>query len=128
MIENLNDDNILIYAIKCYDRPNCIVSEFEEDFKHVSYIKRLLKKYRETGELKERLILNHVVLLQNVFGYLPATKILFVKIAEIDYGAIKPFLVYTSALPEVIQGINGKDVLAKDIVMDWKIVARLRQL
>lgn len=128
MFDNLNDENILLYAVKCYNRPNCIISEFEEDFKHVSYTKRLLKKYRETGELRERLLLNHVVLLQNVFGYLPSTRILFLKIDEQDYNALKPFLLYTSALPDIVEGINGKDVIAKDITMDWKIVERLRVL
>jgi hypothetical protein len=128
MFQNLSEDNILLYAVKCYDSPNCIVSEFEEDFKRVSYIKRLLKKYRETKELKERLLLNHVVLLQNVFGYIPTTRILFAKVDEQDYSTLKPFLVYTSALPDIVEGIKGKDIIAKDIAMDWDIVARLRGL
>ena len=128
MFDNLREDNIILYAIKCYDRPNCIVSEFEEDFKRVSYIKRLFKKYRETGEIKERLVLNHVVLLQNVFGFVPATRILFVLIQEQDYEILKPFLLYTSAIPDVILGINGKDIHSKEIVMDWKIVEKLRVL
>lgn len=128
MFDNLGEDNIILYAIKCYDRPNCIVSEFEEDFKRVSYIKRLFKKYRETGEIKERLVLNHVVLLQNVFGFVPATRILFVLIQEQDYEILKPFLLYTSAIPDVVLGINGKDIHARDIVMDWKIVEKLRVL
>lgn len=128
MFENLCEDNIILYAIKCYDKPNCIISEFEEDFKHVRYVKRLIKKYRETGEIKERLVLNHIVLLQNVFGYVASTRILFVKIEEKDYGVLKPFLLYTSAMPDVIAGINGKDVVAKDITMDWKVVEKLRVL
>jgi hypothetical protein len=128
MFDNLREDNIILYAIKCYDRPNCIVSEFEEDFKRVSYIKRLFKKYRETGEIKERLVLNHVVLLQNVFGFVPATRILFVLIQEQDYEILKPFLLYTSAIPDVVLGINGKDIHSKEIVMDWKIVEKLRVL
>lgn len=128
MFENLSEDNIILYAIKCYDKPNCIISEFEEDFKHVRYVKRLFKKYRETGEIKERLVLNHVVLLQNVFGFVPSTRILFVKLDEQDYGILKPFLLYTSSMPDTVTGICGKDIHSKDIIMDWKIVEKLRGL
>jgi hypothetical protein len=128
MFENLTDDNILLYAVKCYDKPNCIISEFDEDFKRVRYIKRLLKKYRETGELKERLVLNHIILLQNVFGIVPSTRILFAKVSDKDYGTLKPFLIYTSAMPDVVRGVNGRDVLSSDIPMDWSIVEILRKL
>ena len=64
MIENLNDDTFIIYAIKSYDKPNCIMAEFEEDIKRIKYIKRLIKRYMATGDLKERLILNHIKLKQ----------------------------------------------------------------
>jgi hypothetical protein len=128
MFENLTDNNILLYAVKCYDKPNCIISEFDEDFKRVRYIKRLLKKYRETGELKERLVLNHIILLQNVFGIVPSTRILFAKVSDKDYGTLKPFLIYTSAMPDVVRGVNGRDVLSSDIPMDWSIVEILRKL
>ena len=66
MIENLNDDNFIIYAMKAYDRPNCVMSEFEEDLSRIKYVKRLIKRYKTTGELKERLILNHIIVLSNV--------------------------------------------------------------
>lgn len=128
MFENLTDDNILLYAVKCYDKPNCIISEFDEDFKRVRYIKRLLKKYRETSELKERLVLNHIILFQNVFGIVPSTRILFAKVDERDYGTLKPFLIYTSAMPDIVRGVNGRDVLSSDIPMDWSIVEILRKL
>ena len=55
--DDLNDSNVLLYAIKCYDKPNCIQSEFAEDYRAFRYIKRLLQKYRDTGKIKERLIL-----------------------------------------------------------------------
>jgi len=58
--DDLNESNILLYAAKCYEKPNCIDSEFDEDYKKLRYIKRLLHRYRITGELKERLILNHL--------------------------------------------------------------------
>ena len=63
MIDNLCDDNFMIYAMKAYDKPNCIMSEFEEDLKRLKYVRRLIKRYKATGELKERLILNHIIIL-----------------------------------------------------------------
>jgi hypothetical protein len=68
MFDDLNDDNFLIYAAKAYDKPHIIQSEFEEDLKRLKYVKRLLRKYKQTGDFKERLILNHVIILSNVFG------------------------------------------------------------
>lgn len=128
MFSDLNDDNILLYAAKCYDKPCCILSEFEDDFRKFRYIKRLLKKYRTTGELRERLILNHIILLQNVFGVEPTTRMLFQAIDEVDYSALKPFLIYTSALSEIVAGVNGKDVISSDIQLDWVVVEQLRKL
>ena len=63
---DLNDGNFLIYAAKCYDRPHILQSEFEDDLRRIKYVKRLIKKYRQTGDFKERLILNHVIILSNV--------------------------------------------------------------
>jgi hypothetical protein len=128
MFDDLNENNILLYAAKCYDRPNCVMSEFDEDYRTIRYVKRILKKYRATGELKERLLLNHVVLLQNVFGIEGSTRILFTKVEEEDYGVLKTFLVYTSAMPEVVYGINGKNIISSDIQLDWEVVSRLRLL
>ena len=64
MFDDLNDTNILLYAAKCYDKPNCIDSEFDEDYKKIRYIKRLLHRYRLTDSIKERLILNHLIILR----------------------------------------------------------------
>jgi hypothetical protein len=60
--DDLNESNVLLYAAKCYDKPNCIQSEFDEDYKKFRYIKRLLNRYRLTGKIKERLLLNHLEL------------------------------------------------------------------
>ena len=64
MIDNLTEDNFLIYAMKCYNAPHCIMSEFESDIKRTKYLKRLFRKYKITKILKERLILNHIILLK----------------------------------------------------------------
>jgi len=118
----------LLYAAKCYDKPNCIDSEFDEDYKKIRYIKRLLHRYRITGELKERLILNHLVVAQNVFGVEASTRMLFVRIDSKDHSALKTFLIYTSAMPNVIKGIRGKNIFSSDIPLDNKIVEILRKI
>lgn len=128
MFENLSEQNILLYAIKSYDKPNCVKSEFDDDYKKFRYIKRLLQKYRLTNEIKERLLLNHLVVLQNVFGVEASTRILFFRIDERDYKALKTFLIYTSAMPERIKGIRDRDIVSSDISLDPRIVEILRKL
>lgn len=128
MVEDLNDLNVILYAAKCYHKPNCIDSEFDEDYKRIRYIKRLLHRYRITGELKERLILNHLVIAQNVFGVEPTTRMLFVRINEKDYSALKTLLVYTSAMPEIVKGINGRNINSEDIELDQNLVQILQKV
>lgn len=128
MFDDLNDSNILLYAAKCYDKPNCIDSEFDDDYKRIRYIKRLLHRYRISGEIKERLLLNHLVITQNVFGVEASTRMLFVRIDPRDYSALKTFLVYTSAMPEIVEGIYGEDIISSDISLDPKIIDILRRL
>ena len=77
--------------MKAYASPHCIMSEFESDIKRTKYLKKLFRRYKATGDLKERLILNHIILLYNVFGVEPATRILFYKIDERDYDILKMF-------------------------------------
>ena len=127
MFNDLNDSNVLLYAAKCYDKPNCIQSEFDEDYKKFRYIKRLLHRYRLTGEIKERLLLNHLILCQNVFGIEASTRILFLRCNEKDYSALKTFLVYTSAMPNIVKGIDGTNIISSDIPLDLKLVDILRK-
>ena len=69
MYEKITPNNVLMYAIKNYDNPHCEgEKEFEDDLKRFKYIKRLLRKYYDTKVLKERLLLNHIIVLNNVFG------------------------------------------------------------
>ena len=128
MFENLTDSNIMLFAAKCYDSPSCLDSEFEEDYKRIRYIKRLLIRYRLQGDMKERLILNHLVVAQNVFGIGNSTRMLFYNIDAKDYSAMKTFLVYTSAMPNIVRGINGKDIISSDILLDPVLVDILRKL
>jgi len=128
MIDNLNDDNFMLYAMKCYDSPNAIMSEFEEDLKRIKYIKRLIKRYKSTGELKERLILNHLIVLSNVFGTRNAVRILFYKIDEEDYEILKTFLLFLNYMPDTIQGIKGRNIYSSSITIDVFVGKRLRSI
>lgn len=128
MIENLNDENFMIYAMKCYDSPNCIMSEFEEDLKRIKYIKRLIKRYKTTGELKERLILNHIIILSNVFGTRNAVRMLFYKLDEQDYQILKTFLIFLDYMPDYVTGIKGKDIWSRNISIDLFVGKRLRDI
>jgi hypothetical protein len=128
MIDNLCDDNFMIYAMKAYDKPNCILSEFEEDLNRIKYVKRLIKRYKTTGELKERLILNHIIILSNVFGVEPSVRMLFFKLDKADYDVLKTFLLFLNFMPRHINGINGNHYNSADIGIDVYVGNILRTL
>ena len=126
---DLNDGNFLIYAAKSYDRPHMLQSEFEEDVNRIKYIKRLFRKYRQTGEFKERLILNHIIILSNVFGVEAATNMLFFKIDEEDYPLLKTILIYLNYLPVHLKVTFHKYyVRQEEIPVDLKIANILRTI
>lgn len=128
MFDDLNENNFLIYAMKCYNTPNCIMSEFEGDLKRIKYIKRLIRRYKATGDLKERLILNHIIVLSNVFGTEATVRMLFYKIDSSDYHILKTFLLFLSYMPKIISGINGKNINSSDITVDLDVGQRLRSI
>jgi hypothetical protein len=128
MIDNLTDDNFLIYAIKCYDNPRCIMSEFEDDLKRLKYIRRLIKRYKSTGNLKERLILNHIIVLSNVFGTEAAVRMLFFKVDTIDYHILKTFMIFLNYMPKLVKGIKGKNINSSDITIDLFVASRLKEI
>ena len=121
MFEDLNEDNFIMYAMKCYNSPHCIMSEFDGDIKRTKYLKRLFRRYKITKSLKERLILNHIILLNNVFGPIPTARILFYKIDERDYDILKTFLEYLDIMPDEVHGIKGKTIYTSDIPLDINI-------
>lgn len=122
----LNEDNILFFAIKNYDNPECRgMNEFEEDFNRCVYLKRLFRRYHKTGELKERLILNHLITFYNVFGVSAATKMLFYKIEPELHYILKTFLVYLNYVPEEM---NRKDDYMVRVKMDDIIIQVLRKI
>ena len=122
MFDDLNDDNFLMYAVKCYTSPHCIQSEFDGDIKRTKYLKRLFRRYKITKSVKERLILNHIILLNNVFGPEATARILFYKTDVRDYDILKTFLDYLRIMPDVVYGINGKNIYSSDIQLNTDIV------
>jgi hypothetical protein len=128
MFENLNEDNFMMYAMKAYNSPHCIMSEFEGDIKRTKYLKRLFRRYKVTKSLKERLILNHIILLNNVFGPEHTARILFYKIDDRDYDILKTFLAYLNIMPDEILGINGKNIYSGDIPLNNDIIEVLRKI
>jgi hypothetical protein len=126
--DDLTNENILLYAIKSYDKPNMLMSEFKEDMKRFNYLKRLFRRYRKDNDLKNQLILNHIVVLSNVFGAEVITRLLFFNMAREDYSAIKTYLLFLSHMPDIVRGIRGQNLLSSDIPVDMNIANTLRKI
>jgi len=126
--EHLTEDNFLIYCAKVYDNPQMLKSEeFLEDLDRIKYIKKLITRYTESKDIKERLILNHIITLHNCFGiYL--SKILYLKMKK-QFQFVKPFLVLIDAMPSVLYNVGDEDIVYTDsIPMDINIIKALRKI
>ena len=116
----LTKENLIVYAAKHYYNPKCIDSEeFFEDLKRFKYIKRLLNRYKTTGELSERLIINHLIVIFNVFGHEAVLDILELKIELDHWETLKPFLIFLKAI---------KNDMYTNIEMDKLVIERLRNI
>ena len=125
MDNNLTEDKFLVQAMHHYDNPQCTsLTEFEEDLKRFLYLKKLLFRYKDNNDLRERLILNHIIVLYNVFGDV-ATKMLFDKIDKDCWSTLVTFLVYLNRMPDTVPeyGIN-----LSDIKLDETIIEVLRKI
>ena len=121
----LDDSNIVAYAMNNYANPSCTgIEEFEEDSNKFKYIKRLFNRYESTGILRERLILNHVITLYNVFGNEPTTRMLFNRCDEKHYPILKTFLVFLNYCPE--KKFDGIDI--ESVPCDPTVVKTLRSI
>ena len=127
--DDLNEKNFLLIAMQHYDNPQCVeVEEFNDDLRKIKYIKRLFNQYFLGGELKERLLLNHIIVFFNVFQTKAATRILFFKLDEKFWPVLKTFLFYLKFMPEhKIESINGKEIIVTDILMDQGVIDSLRK-
>lgn len=120
----LTESTFLLFASKHYDNPQCSdITEFEEDLKRFQYLRKLFGRYRQDSDLKERLILNHLIIIYNVFG-LQATNMLFMKLHEY-HEYLKPFVEYLNFMPQTIQ---YEDVLLhkNNINSDQEILEKLK--
>ena len=129
MLEDLRLDNCLIYAVKMYSSPKCITSEFEEDYLRFKYVRRLIRKYKTKNDLKERLLLNHIIILGNVFGVEATVRLLFLKNDKQDYDTIKTVLQFLGYMPPVmVKNINSKNIISAEIPIDEPVAAALRKI
>ena len=129
IFDDLNDDNFLMFAMKEYNDIQCTdIAEFYDDLKKIKYIKRLFNIYKNNGQLKERLILNHLIVFYNVFPIQAGTRILFYKIEKPFWPMLKTFLIFLDRMPEIIDSIRGETLRSNDIQLDDGIVTRLRTI
>jgi hypothetical protein len=123
----LSENNFLQYALKNYDNPSCtIVTEFEDDLKRFLYLKKLFKRYKiskDLNELKVRLILNHIIIIFNLWGDV-ATNMLFFKVEKENWDSLIPFLIYLGRLPEFIPSTN---IRTTEIQFDEQILIKIHK-
>lgn len=125
-MKNIDQDNFLVFCMHHYDNPHCSdVSEFQEDLRRIQMIKKLITKYKQTGELKERMIMNHMTILYNVFGK-SATQILFFKMDHY-HSVLKPFAEILNYLPDSIL-INSKLLRTSEIKSDPFVQQRVQEM
>lgn len=125
-MNKLIEDNFLLEAMHHYDNPQCTsLVEFEEDLKRFLYLKKLFFRYKsDKSELRERLILNHIIVLYNVFGDI-TTKMLFQKIDKDCWNALVTFLVYLNRMPDTVPELGIK---LSNITLDETIIEVLRKI
>lgn len=123
--EKLTENNFLLFAMHHYDNPQChSVSEFEEDVKRFLYLKKLFTRYYVNDDLKERLVINHIIVLYNIFGD-ATTNMLFYKVEEKYWPALVTFLVYLNRMPEYVA---EHSIRTSDVILDEKIIKSLRKI
>jgi hypothetical protein len=122
IFNELNDQNFLLFAIKHYENPQAVTKEdFDKDLNHFKYIKRLLKRYKNTGELRVHLLINHFIVLYNIFGD-AATPMLFYKIEKELWSTMKTFIIFLNKLPEFPK------CYIHDICVDLECLSELQKI
>lgn len=121
----LTEETFIVFAMNNYSNIQCItLTEFEEDLKKITYVKKLLYRYKNNGELCERMILNHLIVIFNVFGN-ASLKMLFFRIEEELWSYLVTFLIYLQRMPEQLPDSNIK---TSEISLDQGIIERLRKI
>jgi hypothetical protein len=127
--DDLTEENFLMFTMREYNNMQCTdIEEFHDDLKKIKYIKRLFNIYKNDGQLKERLILNHLIVFYNVFPAHAGTRILFYKIEEHFWPMLKTFLIFLERMPDKIESIRGKEIISTNIKLDDGIVTKLRTI
>ena len=126
--EDLNEETFLHLCTKYYRNKRCCTTEeFLDDLQRIKYIKKLITRYLTKGQIEERLILNHLIVLNNLFGPQFLNRIIFLKLfAYIKH--LKPFLLYLNILPDNVYYVKGRNYSTLEIEMDWFIVDKLRNI
>ena len=129
LFDDLNEKNYLHFAMKFYDNRQCTsVEEFNEDLNKIKYVKRLFNRFLETGELRTTLILNHLIVIYNVFENEAATRMLFFRVEKKFYSILKPFLIFLNRLPEKVRGIDGENIQTNHIPLNETTIKELRKI
>ena len=129
IFDDLNEKNYLHFAMRFYDNRQCTsVEEFNEDLNKIKYVKRLFNRFLETGELRTNLILNHLIVIYNVFENEAATRMLFFRVEKKFYSILKPFLIFLNRLPEKVKGIDGEDIQTNHIPLNETTIKELRKI
>ena len=129
IFDDLNEKNYLHFAMKFYDNRQCTsIEEFNEDLNKIKYVKRLFNRFLETGELRTNLILNHLIVIYNVFENEAATRMLFFRVEKKFYSILKPFLIFLNRLPEKVRGIDGEDIQINHIPLNETTIKELRKI
>ena len=127
--DDLNEDNFVLYAMKNYENNQCLSEkDFNNDLKIFKYLRRLLNRYENNGDIKERLILNHLIMLTNVFSVQATTRMLFFKIPEKYWSVLKTFLIFLKYMPETVEPVNGKKIISSNILIDMHVAEQLRNI
>lgn len=125
MTDKLTSDNFVLFAMNHYDNPQChTTQEFEEDMKRFLYLKKLFSRYKTSGELRERLILNHIIVLYNLFGE-HTTKMLFFKIEEQYWSTLVTFLIFLERMPDKVEDFG---IVTANIPLDETVIQALRKI
>ena len=129
LFDDLNEKNYLHFAMKFYDNRQCTsIEEFNEDLNKIKYVKRLFNRFLETGELRTNLILNHLIVIYNVFENEAATRMLFFRVEKKFYSILKPFLIFLNRLPEKVKGIDGEEIQTNHIPLNETTIKELRKI
>lgn len=126
---NLDDSNFFLYAARNYSNPCVDEQEFLEDLNRIKNLRRLFGRYEKHGELKERLIINHLMVLYNVFEHRALTRMLAFKLFD-QLHILKPFLMLMNYWPERIENIGTESItiVSSDVIMDMRIIEVLRKI